>query len=175
MHKLKQLTLSRFSNLIQAPSPKLLLIINRLLPMIVPFNQGHRIKIKNIEQTEVQALLPFITKNKNHISTMHACAIATLGEFSAGILLLQYFPLKEYRMILKNLETEYHYQGKTSLHSVTNIPDNLCQLQKEISVNRVILVRLQTKIFDTNNKEIATTESTWQLKKWEDTHNAKTC
>lgn len=171
MHYLKKLSLKKFSHIIQSPSSKMLPVLNKLLPMLIPFNYGHKITIQSISDKQVKAHLPFIIRNKNHISTLHACAIATLGEFTAGILLLQHFPIANYRMILKHLNTEYNYQAKTALNSVTNIPEDLFDLKNQIDNDGVIFISLKTDIFDTSKNLVATTHSTWQFKRWEDTHS----
>ena len=145
-------------------------VLNRILPLLIPFNFGHKITIHSVNNQQVEARLPLIARNKNHISTIHACAIATLGEFTAGILLLQHFPISNYRMILKQLNTDYNYQAKTNLSSITTIPDDLFKLKQQIDSEGAIFISLKTEIFDTSKNLVATTHSTWQFKKWEDTH-----
>ena len=172
MHLLKKFGLKKFSHLIEQPSAKMLPVVNKILPYIIPFNQPHKISIISISKNEVKASLPFSTKNKNHISTLHACAIATLGEFTAGILLLQHFPIVKFRMILKKLDSKYHYQGKTQLNSITKSPDNLKQSINTIQISGVGYISLKTDLFDKGNNLVATVLSTWQIKKWEKTHTS---
>ncbi len=145
-------------------------ILNNILPLIVPFNIGHKITVQSHNKEQVLASLPNIKRNHNHIGTIHACAIATLGEFCAGILLLHHFSLHEYRMIMTQLDVTFKRQGKSKLRGEALLPI-LQQYQIELHENGVTLIPMETKIFDQNDELIAVVKTTWQFKQWQKTHN----
>jgi hypothetical protein len=141
-------------------------LINRLIPHLVPFNYGHHISIKSRSYNEVTSHLPKIKRNLNHIKTIHACAIATLGEFSAGILLLHHFPLSENRIIMKKLTAEYHMQAKTNLESIARLPD-LKTYQSELLNNHVTFIPMEVHVYNIKKELVATITTIWQIKSWD--------
>ena len=83
--------------------------LNNILSRIVPFNVPHGVMVKEVRKESIMTLIPFQESNWNHVKGMHACAIATIGEFSAGILLIKHFPFTDYRVILSKLALEFFY------------------------------------------------------------------
>lgn len=163
MNPVKQRVFQLLNRLLDSKSNKL---INRFIPILVPFNYGHKISIKKRSKQEVISTLPRIRKNLNHIQTIHACAIATLGEFSAGILLLHHFPLSDYRIIMKTLHSEYHWQARLDLESKALLP-SLEQYQSELVENGVVLIPMEVEIHDLENRLVATVTTHWQIKCWD--------
>jgi len=105
--------------------------------------------------------------NLNHLGSIHACAIATVGEFSAGILLCKSFDISLYRLIMKKIEVEYFSQARLDITSKSTISlgdiDALKLLvQKESSAE----IKLKTNISDISGKSIACVETLWQVKNW---------
>jgi acyl-coenzyme A thioesterase PaaI-like protein len=66
---------------------------------------------------------PSSGKNKNHLGGAHACAIATLGEFTAGLLLTRALGSSTYRIIMTDLYVDYLKQGRTHLYGTALITD----------------------------------------------------
>jgi acyl-coenzyme A thioesterase PaaI-like protein len=117
---------------------------------------------------EVRAILPKKRKNLNHIQSMHACAIATIGEFCAGMSLLQSFPSSEFRIILSNLKVEYLYQGRTDLTgSIQAHPGFIAAAKDEIQADGKTTIELETLVTDTSNNVVAKVQTTWQIKRWD--------
>src|SRR5215204_4635582 len=87
-------------------------VLNFVISRAVPFNAPHHFKILKINPGFVKVLLPYRRSNLNHVKGIHACALATLCEYTIGITLLSMISEKEYRIILKNLSLEYLYQAK---------------------------------------------------------------
>jgi hypothetical protein len=56
---------------------------------VIPFNAPHGIRIASVtngpDSTAVEVLLPWRRRNRNHIDTVHACALATAAEFATGL------------------------------------------------------------------------------------------
>ena len=56
--------------------------LNWGLYRMIPFNAPHGFEIAEITDWEVKTVLPYIRKNLNHINGIHACALATVSEFT---------------------------------------------------------------------------------------------
>ncbi len=96
-------------------------IINRVLAKMVPFNAPHGFKIVAVGEDSLTTFAPYKKRNFNHVKGIHACGIATIAEFAAGMMLIREFNVTKYRTIMSKLETTYHYQAKKDLRGVSSI------------------------------------------------------
>jgi acyl-coenzyme A thioesterase PaaI-like protein len=87
-------------------------VLNFGLNYVVPFNKPHGFEVMSVSDFSVKTKIPYKKKNFNHIRGLHACALATISEFTTGLLLLYKLGPHKYRLIMQRLEMDYHYQGK---------------------------------------------------------------
>ena len=143
-------------------------VLNQGLDRMIPFNIPHGFRILEISDTFIKTRLPYKRKNKNHIGGLHACALATLSEFTTGVLLLTGLDPKKYRIILKTLEVDYHYQGKMDAFASFSLSPEILQqnvytpLEKEESV----IFPCEVKIIDGKGNHLTTARVHWQIKEW---------
>ena len=155
------------SNLLENPVGGKLFLLNKVFTQMIPFNSPHKVKILFLSRNKVKTFIPYRRSNFNHLNGIHACATSALGEFAAGLLVLKNFNLMNYRIILKELNTEYSYQGRTDLFGEITIEDNFFKNTKEeLEKNTRTEIEVKTKVLDVNNHLIATVRSLWQLKDW---------
>ena len=149
-------------------SPFFMWALNQGLSRKVPFNKPHGFKVLEIGDDHLSIFLPYRKANFNHIKGIHACALATLSEFTTGLSLLRKLDAKKYRIILKSLRMEYYYQGKTGITANYTTDDDwlktkiLSQLKEEESVT----VTMEVESHDAKNNHIATGFVEWQIKDW---------
>ena len=145
-----------------------LMKLNFTLLRVIPFNLPHKFKITHISDELIKTELPFIRKNLNHLKGVHACAMATLAEYSTGLFLLSKASSGGYRLIMKSIHMEYHYQAKTKLHASFGMTDE--EFEREVQVplkNEGVLLRdYKVELFDDSNNHVATGTMQWQLKDW---------
>jgi acyl-coenzyme A thioesterase PaaI-like protein len=154
--------------LLENPSSLNLMALNKVLTVGIPFNAPHGFKIKKLDEDGVLITLPNRKLNHNHLGGIHACAMATVGEFCAGMSLLTSFGISRYRLILSELHVTYSYQGRVDLEGFCSPR----QIDKEaiktaLDKDGKYLQSLKTIIRDKNGKEVAVVSTTWQLKVWE--------
>ena len=158
------------TNLIEkAKTSKLYLrLLNWGLFRLIPFNAPHGFRILEIKDWELKTLLPYTKKNLNHISGLHACALATISEFTTGLLLMAKLSSKKYRLILQKLEMEYHYQGKTDAYGLFSIsPEWIKQnVIEPLKTQEAIVVPCEIKIHDRKGNHLTTGKVYWQIKEW---------
>lgn len=150
-------------------SPFWLAVLNILLARTIPFNKPHRFRIQSIAENSITTFAPYRRSNFNHIRGVHACALATVAEFSAGFLLLAKLEPTHYRLIMGKLEAEYFYQAKEDIVATAELAES--KLQDEIleplrSADAATIV-MTTTIHDVSGNEVAKVCTTWQVKKWE--------
>lgn len=142
---------------------------NFILNRVVPFNAPHGIKIRSITDKEVVATIPHKRRNFNHLKSIHACAICTVGEFPAGILLISKFSFSKYRLIMSELQAQYHMQARTDLRATAIWPEGLETeaVEKTLEDEDDFTLQLKTVLTDMDDNEVATITTFWQLKSWD--------
>jgi Domain of unknown function (DUF4442) len=158
------------TNLIEkAKTSKLYLkLLNWGLFRMIPFNAPHQFSVVEIKDWEIKTSLPYIRKNLNHISGLHACALATVSEFTTGLMLITKLPSSKYRLILQRLEMEYHFQGKMDAFGAFSISEKW--LNENIIVplesNDSVVIPCEVKIHDRKGNHLTTGKAFWQIKDW---------
>jgi acyl-coenzyme A thioesterase PaaI-like protein len=144
------------------------LAIENVLKLAIPFNTPHRFHIERLNSQEVQIRLPNRRVNHNHLGGIHACAIATLGEFCAGLTLARHLGFTRYRFILAELRVTYHRQGRTPLLGVSRLSaDDAQKIREDLSLQEKILFPHQSSIQDEKGESVADVYSVWQVKDWQ--------
>lgn len=144
-------------------------LLNWGLSRLIPFNKPHRFKVLEIADDRVKILLPYRKRNLNHIRGLHACALATLTEFTCGLLLIVRLGMSKYRIILQRLTMDYHYQGKTDAVAEFRLTDEWMDLRvyKVLSSQESVVISCEVKIYDINGNHLTTGVAEWQLKQWD--------
>lgn len=144
-------------------------LLNMVLGRVIPFNRPHGFAIETIGEEFIRTRSRYRKSNFNHIRGIHACAIATIAEFSAGFLLLTKLDPARYRLIMSNLEVEYVYQAKEDIFSESRF--NSERLEAEVVApleeQELVTVKMESRVFDTSGHDIALAHTTWQIKKWD--------
>lgn len=143
-------------------------ILNFLLDRMVPFNSPHKFRILEISDFHIKTLIPYRRKNLNHIKGLHACALATVSEFTTGFLLLSKLDAKKYRLIMKRLEMEYHYQGKMDATATFSISEGWLNesIYEPLKAQESVVIPCEIKIYDTQDNHLTTGNVFWQIKSW---------
>lgn len=145
-----------------------LIALNQIFKVAIPFNVPHGFTIEEISSEKIKISIPNRKLNHNHLGGIHACAMATLGEFCAGLWLSKNLGLSKYRLILAELNVKYHYQGRTNLMGECNAKDlDLNSIETLLQSLGKTTIPLITEIHDKNSIHIATVTSTWQVKSWD--------
>ena len=144
-------------------------LLNRIMWRIIPFNKPHRVLIEKVEEKGLVMKLPYIRKNLNHIKGLHACALATLTEYVTGLTLLTSLEFRKYRIIMRKIEMEYHYQGKTDAHARFGVSDKWIEerVSNPVAQHGAVEVDCLVDIFDADNNKLCTGNVCWQIKDWE--------
>lgn len=143
-------------------------LLNFSLNRMIPFNSPHGFSVIEIEDHRIRTKLPYKRRNFNHIRGLHACALATISEFTTGFLLVASLDAKKYRLIMQRLEMDYHYQGKMDAFadfSITQewLTDNV---YAPLAKNDSVVVICQVKIHDADGNHLTTGNVHWQIKDW---------
>lgn len=143
-------------------------LLNFTLSRTIPFNIPHGFAILSIEDNRLCTHLPHKRKNLNHIRGLHACALATLSEFTTGFLLISRLGMKKYRIILQRLEMDYHYQGKTDAFAEFAVSEEWLQAHVfgPLQTQEAVVINCEVKIVDAKGNHLTTGHVHWQVKEW---------
>jgi acyl-coenzyme A thioesterase PaaI-like protein len=143
-------------------------VLNWSLDRMVPFNKPHGFSILSVEDYRLTTLLPYKKKNFNHIRGLHACALATLSEFTTGFLLVSRLDPKKFRLIMQRLEMDYHYQGKMDATAEFTVSEKWFQenIYDPLKMQDAIVVPCEIRIHDVKGNHLTTGKVFWQVKDW---------
>lgn len=144
-------------------------LLNWSLDQMIPFNKPHKIRVLEIGDYHIKTLLPYRKKNFNHIKGLHACALATVSEFTTGFLLLSKLDAKKYRLIMQRLEMDYHYQGKMDAVASFSISEDWLKefIYVPLQQQDAVIIICEIKILDLKDNHLTTGKVHWQVKDWQ--------
>jgi hypothetical protein len=143
-------------------------ILNNLLDRMIPFNKPHNFQITEVDENHLKVLLPFKKRNLNHIRGIHACALATVSEFTSGLLLISKLDASKYRLIMKRLEMDYHYQGKMDVVASFSVTEEwlMEKIFNPLTEMDSVIIPCEVKIHDIQGNLISAGKVFWQVKDW---------
>ena len=149
-------------------SPFYLRLLNWSLNRMVPFNKPHGFKVVELGEYNLKTLLPYKKKNFNHIRGLHACALATISEFTTGFLLISRLDAKKFRLIMQRLEMDYHYQGKMNATAEFSVSEAWFSenIYGPLATADAVVVPCEVKIHDEQGNHLTTGKVFWQVKNW---------
>jgi hypothetical protein len=143
-------------------------ILNRSLDQMIPFNKPHGFAVVEIGDFRLKTIIPYKRRNFNHIRGLHACALATISEFTTGFLLVSKLDPKKFRLIMQRLEMNYHYQGKMDAFAEFTISQQWLDVNifTPLKSNDAVVVPCEIKIHDRQGNHLTTGLVYWQIKDW---------
>ena len=133
----------------------------------IPFNRPHRFQITELAPGRARVSASLRRANRNHLGTMHACALATIGEFSAGLALLGAFSPSEYRLIMSRLEVDYMRRSDGPVSASASISsEDIIEIQECLSTLGLSRQVLTTYLTSEDGAQVAEVRTHWQIKAW---------
>lgn len=142
--------------------------LNLLLPWSIPFNRPHGFKVVPLPAGGITVRIPNWRINRNHINGIHACALATAAEMCSGLSLLELLDPRKYRLIMRSLHVDYHYQAKQNALASCNplATEILEQVVRPLEGQDAVDYTSTVMVNDTSGNHLATGTVTWQVKEW---------
>jgi acyl-coenzyme A thioesterase PaaI-like protein len=141
--------------------------LNFVMKMGVPFNRPHKLSISQLGSHSVVCRMRYKRSNFNHINGIHACAIATIGEYCAGVCLMQQFSPELYRLIMSTIQIDYHYQARQDILASAEFDDDqVRELKEALEQNDSVKHTMVVDVHDEDKNHIATVTTHWQVKPW---------
>lgn len=143
-------------------------LLDRLLWRYIPFNKKHRLKIAELKPGFAKVVLPYTTNNLNHLKGLHACALATLAEYTSGLAILGICG-SDFRIIMRSMNVVYEKQGRSDAFAVFRISATELE-QKSSDAKKTgdpIWINAEVPVMDVNGEKLCVAHVEWQLKQWD--------
>lgn len=132
-----------------------------MFTVAIPFNRWLGMRLGHVSEEQVTVISPATTLRQNHVGGAHACAIALIGEYAAGLLAAQHYTPDRYRLIIGKLDIDYLKQGKGTLVGTAVAPTEWPKV-----VDGEGWVDMKTEITNKAGQTVAICKTKWQLKEW---------
>lgn len=143
-------------------------LLNAILPWMIPFNRPHGFKVVPLPEGGISVQIPYWRINRNHIKGIHACALATAAEMCSGLSVLEHLDPKHYRLIMRSLHMDYHYQAKmNAVASCSPDPEMIrTTVVEPLKTTEAVDYTSTVLLKDSKGNHLATGTITWQVKGW---------
>lgn len=154
---------------LEKTSPKLARFITiHFLSVLSPFNA--HLGSKLLEWTDEKCVIAVKRRRgvRNHVKSIHAGALFTLGETCAGLVIIRNFPFARYRPLMSDVSVNYSKQARGNVTGECIIPkETIAHMMAEVARGEVPFVKVVTNIRNNQNEIIAVVTTTWQVKQWQ--------
>ncbi|XXF78949.1 YiiD C-terminal domain-containing protein [Myxococcaceae bacterium GXIMD 01537] len=107
------------------------LAITAAIRQVVPLAASMAIRVDELTDTRTQLSMPRRWRVKNHLGDIYFGAEMTLMELTMAALLLKRFPLGEFNILVKRVESDFVARAKTRVHAVCEPPADLLTTLEE--------------------------------------------
>ena len=138
-----------------------------LLSWISPFNA--RLKADLLVWDAEKSVISVKRRRgvRNHVGSIHAGALFTLGETCAGLVIVRNFPFGQYRPLMSDVRVNYSKQARGDVVGKCVIPaSEIERLKSEMNGDEPRFIEVVTDIFNAEKEIICKVTTTWQVKKW---------
>ena len=151
-----QVILSAWNRLQSLPAGTWL--FNRYLRIFNPYSGSIRSTVKELRPGYVKIELRDRRRIRNHLNSIHALALANLGELTSGLALLSSLP-DNIRGIPTKISTEYYKKarGKMIAECHIDIPQELSSLKETMDYE------VTAEVIDTEGNIVSRTVVSWRL------------
>lgn len=137
------------------------------LNKLSPFNC--HLGAKLIEWTDDKALI-FVKKKRgvqNHVKSVHAGALFTLGETCAGLVIIRNFPFEKFRPLMSDVRVTYSKQARGDVWGEAVAALGVMQKAHDVfNSGEVPIIEMTTNIMNNQKEVIAIVTTIWQVKPW---------
>lgn len=146
-------------------------LFGRIMQEVIPFNRPHRISVLEVSAKGCKVFLPDRRRNRNHLGTMHACAIATAAEYVSGLNVVQACDMSEFRLIMSKIVVDYIRRPNGSCIAESSLSkSDLNLINKRLDAEGVAKFSMLSTVTDSKNETVAKATIHWQVKSWEKVH-----
>ncbi len=137
------------------------------LSNLSPFNR--HLKAKMLEWNDNKCVIEVKRRRRvrNHVGSVHAGALFTLGETCAGLVIIRNFPFGKFRPLMSDVRVTYSKQARGDVVGECVIsPPDILRMHEDIARDEVPSIEVVTNIYNSDKEIIAVVTTVWQVKPW---------
>ena len=140
--------------------------LDRVLWQVVPFNKALKPHVIQLSPDEVGVELKTRKLLHNHLGSMHAAAIFTVGEYVQGLLMLSNAGALGAELILTSLTIDYTAKAKGDVVARARMtPEIRATVKEGLARGDNTELQLQSVVSDAvTGKQLAVLRGTWKLR-----------
>ena len=164
----RNLDIIKVAEAIEARSPALMRTLGmKYVEFLSPFNRSLKASIKEWTPEKIKVAMKCHRKVQNHVGSIHAGALFTLGEGSAGLLIARNLSFSEFRPLMTEISAQFFKQARGPIYSLCQMSSQLIQkAQGSLERGEFPLLPMETLIFNEKDEKVAAVQTTWQIKPW---------
>lgn len=140
----------------------------QFLGWLSPFNRHLRASLKAWSDTTCVIEVKRRRRVRNHVGSIHAGALFTLGETCAGLVIIRNFPFKNFRPLMSDVRVSYTKQARGTVTGECLIaPEAITAMHQTLQSGEIPTLEAVTNIYNAAREIVATTTTTWQVKPWQ--------
>lgn len=146
-------------------TPPYLELANAGIESMIPVAHRMGVHIVELAPGHVVAEVP-LDGNTNHIGSMYAGVLFTVGEILGGALGIATFDPAEFYPTIRDLKIDFRRPAKSTVRATTDLDaDTVTQLTKEAATNGKANFVLEAQLTDADGQLVATTLGNYQIRK----------
>lgn len=155
---------------LERKSPKLARFVAiSALSFISPFNAHLGSKLVEWTDQDCKIFVRRRRRVRNHVSTIHAGALFTLGETCAGLVIIRNFPFEGFRPLMSDVKVSYFKQARDDVTGEAHVPpEKIAAMHADLARGEIPKIEIVTNIYDHARLLIASVTTVWQVKPWKD-------
>ena len=123
------------------------------------------LKVISMKERHVKLLMP-LKRNINHVGSMYAGSLFTLGEIMGGAIFFASFDIGQYYPLVKEVQIRYRKPALTDITVETTLSeDQVEKILKEIKVKGKADFNLDLELIDANREVVSLMQGIWQGRK----------
>jgi thioesterase domain-containing protein len=123
------------------------------------------LKVLSMKDRYVKLQMP-LKENVNHVGTMYAGSLFTLGEIMGGAIFIVAFDMKKYYPIVKDVQIRYRRPATTDITvELSMSEDQIRRITKELDEKGKADFALELQLMDSAGEVVSIVQGTWQGRK----------
>ncbi len=154
---------------LERKSPKLARFVAiNFLSLLSPFNAHLGAKMLEWNDNACRILVKRRRGVRNHVKSIHAGALFTLGETCAGLVIIRNFPFAKFRPLMSDVSANFSKQARGDVVGECHIPpESIARMHEQCSVGEIPFIEVVTNIRNEDQEVIASVKTMWQVKQWD--------